>query len=66
MKSIFQKADGERRESGIGTIKVYNNGIVGYQPSGQSHSEYAKAMRSLRDITPQNGDGLLTTYFGKK
>lgn len=59
MKSIFQK------QSGSGTFKVYESGIVGYQPKTQSHDEYARAMKSLKKVTPQNGDILLTKYFKK-
>lgn len=66
MKSIYQKAEGQQREAGTGTVKVYNTGIVGFQPSGQSHKEYAKAMKSLREITPANGDTLISRHFGTK
>lgn len=66
MKSIHQKAEGQQREAGTGTVKVYSTGIVGYQPSGQSHQEYAEAMKPLRGITPANGDMLISRHFGKK
>ena len=65
MKSILRKAEGVSREPGTGTIKVYNTGIVGFQPSGESHADYAKAMRSLRGVTAKNGDVLLSRHFGK-
>ena len=66
MKSCNQKREGVEREPGIGTVKVYRTGIVGYQQSGQSHSAYAKAMRSLQGVTPQNGDVLLSRLCGRK
>lgn len=56
MKSIHQKM------LEIGTVKNYENGVVGLQQKKQSHTEYAEAMKSL----PQNGNAMLSRYFGVK
>ncbi len=66
MKSIHQKREGIEREAGSGTIKMYESGIVGYQPSGQNHDGYRRAMKPLRNVMPKTGDVLLTKHFGNK
>ena len=63
-QSVYQKYQGKHREPGTGTVKMYESGIVGYQLPGQEHCDYAKAMKPLASVTPQNGDALLTKYFG--
>lgn len=63
MQSNYRKVDGQHREAGTGTVKVYETGVVGYQRNGQSHADYARNMNGLKGVTAKNGDQLISRHF---
>jgi len=59
------KSDYQKLLDNFGTVKVYEEtGLVGFQPYGESHSDYAKAMKPLKNISPIDNN-LLDVFKNK-
>ena len=60
MKSVHRSRD---RDGNV--TKTYTSGIVGFQPSGMTHGEYATGMKPLKKATAAN-NSLLSPLVNRR